>query len=141
MTSNEELFKRIRESIQSAKKTLKLKDEIEKEMSVILDELKNITGNEITIEVEDNDFSSPYASSEKVVYISKSGYIYGESFVLFGFSINKDTGYPVDLETDKNLYNCYEESTLKICIGDIISSEANAMKIVSIASSPPIFPF
>jgi len=141
MTSNEELFKKIRESLNLAKKTLKLKDQIEEEISVILDELKKITDNEITIEVEDHDLRQPYSSSEKLIYISKSGYIYGESFILFGFSINKDTGYPVDIETDVNLYNCYDSASLKTCIGDIISSEKNAMKIVSLASSSPTTPF
>lgn len=141
MSANEELLKRIRESLETAQKTLKIKEKIEEEINHILNEINKMLGNSVTFELLDYDGEKGFSSSGKVIYISKSGHQFGESFILFGIGINENTGYPVNVETVRSIYNCNDDSELKGCIGDIITEDQNSMLIVKIASSEPPIPF
>lgn len=141
MSTNEDLFKRLRESIESAQKTLKVKEKIEEELNHVLSEINKLLGNSVTFEVLDSNGERHFSSSSKIIHLSKSGVNFGPSFILFGFSISENTGYPVIIETSKNLFNCNSDSELKGCIGDILTEEKNSIILVKVASEDPPIPF
>jgi len=142
MSSNEDIFEKIKKSLQTAKDTLHLKKKIENEISEVIIMLTEMTAGAIGFEIKNNDKKNmDYQSPEKIIVLKNKNMPFVPGFILCGYSINENTGYPVTVEDEENIYPCVDEVQLKTKISDIISSHENSMKIVNLASSNSDIPF
>ncbi|HEE9790493.1 TPA: hypothetical protein R8F93_004591 [Enterobacter soli] len=133
-TKNEELITRLRNSLEKANITLKLKARIEEDMSSVLDILKDLTSDSIDYYIMENSPVIPlYKDCSKLLRLKKkSNSDYSSGMILFGFSINDSTGYPLQLETESEYFECSDVDEMKECIVFIIENKSiDIMKLIS----------
>ncbi|MRX62501.1 hypothetical protein GJU37_30475 [Klebsiella pneumoniae] len=67
---------------------------------------------------------------------------YPKGFILFGFSINESTGYPVQVETEDEAAECTDVDNLKESIVYIIEKRSiEIMKLISEQQEDDDIPF
>ncbi|HFL7971762.1 hypothetical protein AAHV96_26410 (plasmid) [Klebsiella pneumoniae] len=143
-TKNEEFQERLKASLKKANETLILKDKIESDISSILSMLKDITSDSIDFDIFQNTSKMPkYKDCKKIVRIKKnSSMAYPKGFILFGFSINESTGYPVQVETEDEAAECTDVDNLKESIVYIIEKRSiEIMKLISEQQEDDDIPF
>lgn len=135
MTNKDEEFQeRLKASLAKANATLLLKDRIESDISSILSMLKNITSDSIDFEISHNIPVAPkYKECQKIVKVKRrSQSTYSNGLILFGFSINEHTGYPVQVETEREVDECIDVDNLKESIVYVIEEKSiDIMKLIS----------
>lgn len=135
MTNRDEEFQeRLKASLAKANATLELKNRIESDITSILSMLKDITSDSIDFEISQNIPVAPkYKDCQKIVKIKRqSQHTYTNSLILLGFSINEHTGYPVLVETEKEVDECIDVDNLKDSIVYIIEEKSiDIMKLIS----------
>lgn len=138
MSYNEEIFKKIHESLQAARDALKLKERISGDIIEILSMVRTLTDDAVFFEIIDNDGDYPsYGSSNKIIRIFKKSNPY-HSFTLCGYSTDEASGYPVSVETEMTIFTCTDDSALKDVISDIITEKRTSMQIINLISAEDI---
>ncbi|WP_096997188.1 hypothetical protein [Klebsiella pneumoniae] len=143
-TKNEEFQERLKASLKKANETLILKDKIESDISSILSMLKDITSDSIDFDIlQNNSKIIKYIGCKKIVRIKKNSIMaYPKGFILFGFSINESTGYPVQVETEDEAAECTDVDNLKESIVYIIEKRSiEIMKLISEQQEDDDIPF
>ncbi|HHC4035569.1 TPA: hypothetical protein ACN7IO_005234 [Klebsiella pneumoniae] len=143
-TKNEEFQERLKASLKKANETLILKDKIESDISSILSMLKDITSDSIDFDISQNNSKMiKYIGCKKIVRIKKNSIMaYPKGFILFGFSINESTGYPVQVETEDEAAECTDVDNLKESIVYIIEKRSiEIMKLISEQQEDDDIPF
>ncbi|HFZ1089064.1 TPA: hypothetical protein ACIJS4_005370 [Klebsiella oxytoca] len=143
-TKNEEFQERLKASLKKANETLILKDKIESDISSILSMLKDITSDSIDFDIlQNNSKMIKYIGCKKIVRIKKNSIMaYPKGFILFGFSINESTGYPVQVETEDEAAECTDVDNLKESIVYIIEKRSiEIMKLISEQQEDDDIPF
>lgn len=138
MNPNDEIFKKIQESLQAAREALKLKERISSDISEVLSIVPTLTDNAVSFAIIENDGSFPkYNSCGKIVQIfKKSNPLFG--FILCGYTIDEVSGYPVSVENEKTIFTCSDDSALKSVLTDLITEKGNSMKIINLISAEDI---
>ncbi|MDF7758925.1 hypothetical protein PU683_05190 [Kosakonia cowanii] len=135
MTSKlEELKERLKKSLENANNILQLKARIEDDISSVLDILKELTSNSIDYKICENEpMVFLFKDCKRLVYIKKkSDESYGSNLILLGFSINESTGYPMQLETDSEFFECKSVDEMKETLAYIIDKKSiEIMKLIS----------
>lgn len=86
--------------------------------------LKGITSDSIDFDIFRIVRKFPNIKIVKIVRIKKnSSMAYPKGFILFGFSINESTGYPVQVETEDEAAECTDVDNLKESIVYIIEKD------------------
>ena len=138
MSSNEEIYNKIQESLQAARDALQLKTRITSDIVEVLSMLSELTNDAVSFEIKDNSGNEPsYRFCQKLIYIEKKSNSY-YSFVLCGYSIDELSGYPVSLEDENKIMTCNDDMSLKTAISELITDKNIAMKIINLISADDI---
>lgn len=135
MSINEHIFQKIKESIDAAKEVSAVKASITTDIDAVLTMLNKVTEGVVkNITRRSNPIQKQMTGidSDNLVY----AYIGEEctslnSRMLFGYSINNSSGYPVIIETDRDVIECASSEELKSVIADKISNPTITSWIVS----------
>lgn len=138
MNSNSEIFKKIQASLQAARDTIKLKDRIEDDINDVMSIISQLTDDAVSFVISGNDYDDPsYNSSNKIITIIKKSTPY-YNFILCGYSIDENNGYPVTVETKQTLTTCADDENLKSLLTDLITEKETSMRIVNLISMDDI---
>lgn len=133
-TKDEEFQERLKASLAKANETLKLKNRIDADISSVLSILKDLTSNSIDFEISQNIPIAPkFKDCKRIVRLKrKSQDSYSNGFILFGYSINESTGYPMQVETENEVDDCMDVDDLKESIIYVIEQKSiDIMKLIS----------
>ncbi|HEC8749374.1 hypothetical protein O3H74_25850 [Escherichia coli] len=135
MTTKESEFQeRLKASLEKANETLKLKNRIDADISSVLSILKELTSDSIDFEISQNIPIQPkFKDCKRIVRLKrKSQSSYSDGFILFGYSINESTGYPMQIETETEVDDCVNVDDLKESIVYVIEQKSiDIMKLIS----------
>lgn len=135
MTTKEKEFQeRLKASLTKANETLKLKNRIDADILSVLSILKELTSDSIDFEISQNIPIQPrFKDCKRIVKVKrKSQNSYSDGFILFGYSINESTGYPMQVETETEVDDCADVDDLKEAIVYIIEHKSiDIMKLIS----------
>lgn len=132
------ILNQIQNILKNAGDVISIKTNIINTIYKVLDDLCLATENKICIEkTAPNDFikSQGYSNSDEVILIKKSG-DYTNQFprlLIFGYSVNSSTGYPVIFETRSEEFSVFDESELIDFLLNRI--EKNSVKIMEVANA------
>lgn len=139
MDKKSQLFERIKDILDTANQVITTKKDIEKTILDTVSTLHNATGGKIRIQLpEPSDFlrTHGYNSSEKIIRIDANiqndPFRFSENIILFGYSIDPQTGYPVTVQTRSEDLTIYDEDLLIEFILNRI--EKKAVAILEIAN-------
>lgn len=134
MSSNSEIFKKIQESLQAARDTIKLKDRIENDITDVIAIIPELTEDAVSFIIEENNHDDlSYSSTNKLITIIKKSNPYYK-FILCGYSIDENYGYPVTVETKHTLTTCADDENLKLFLTDLITQKETSMRIINLIS-------
>lgn len=135
MTNKSDFFDKIKNSLNRASETIRIRENIAGDIEEIASSISQITEGALAVKFVTPDESLMrvgYESSEKVVVVTKPLSLWGNEINLFGFGINKETGYPVLIQTTREDFHAFDKHELFDIISDIIDRESiNIMDILS----------
>jgi len=141
MNSNNDIFNKIKASLDNARDVVKLKERIGSDISEVLSMISQITDDAVSFSIEKTTHDEiEYLSSDNIVYIYKASSPH-INFIIFAYSIDEVMGYPVTIETKSNFYNCNDDTTLKTIVSDLIIEKETSMKIMKLISNDDDIPF
>lgn len=134
MSSNSEIFKKIQESLQAARDTINLKDRIENDINDVVSIISQLTDDAVSYSISQNNYVDlSYTSCNKIItIIKKSDPSY--RFILCGYSIDENDGYPVTVETKNAITTCGDDENLKLFLTEVITEKETSMKIINLIS-------
>lgn len=143
MSINDEIFKKIKDSIDAAKEVAIVKSSIISDITNVLNMLSDATDGIVKYKIEKNtrtpmDIISRRASiSSDNIAFAYVGEIFlsSNSMAIFGYSIDQYTGYPVTIETDIDEIECVSSEELKLVIAEKISNPMITSWVVSMMNS------
>ncbi|MEB5781677.1 hypothetical protein AAHW07_26565 (plasmid) [Klebsiella variicola subsp. variicola] len=133
-TKDNEFQERLKASLEKANETLKLKNRIDADISSILSILKELTSDSIDFEISQNVPIQPrFKDCKRLVRLKRKSQVsYSDGIVLFGYSINESTGYPMQIETETEVDDCADVDDLKESIVYVIEQKSiDIMKLIS----------
>lgn len=134
MDNNEKLRDRIKRSLENASSTIELKMKIEQDISNIMELVHELTNGEIGFDVVDNIPVNPkFEGCNKLIFLKKSTVNFPYGFHFIGYSLHKQSGYPVSVETETQYFDCDNEGELTDVIASII--EEKSLKIIELMST------
>lgn len=132
MTDENEIFNRIKASLDRASSVLDIKNKIEEEIYKIVKKLEDFTHNKIEILIKTNHFENiNFQSSNSLVCINKTKLNFNYGFILFGYNIDDVSGFPVEIETEQEVFNANDFKELSNIIANIIDKAS--IKIMELA--------
>ncbi|MEB6390939.1 hypothetical protein [Kluyvera ascorbata] len=138
MSSNSEIFKKIQASLQAARDTIKLKDRIEDDINDVMSVIPQLTNDAVSFVISGNNYDDlSYNACNKIITITKKSNPYYK-FILCGYSIDENNGYPVTVETKHTLTTCADDENLKLLLTDLITEKETSMRIVNLISMDDI---
>lgn len=141
MNSNQEFFKKIQESLEAARSTVKLKEKIGSDITDVLSMLSVLTSDAVSFKITANNGMNPgYRSNSKLIHIIKKSTPH-IGFTLCGYVIDEANGYPVTIENEVTIFNCDDDISLKSTLTEFITDQENSMKIINLISSDKDIPF
>lgn len=116
------------------------KNDIENKISELLNSLCEAANNKVRFTAQEPSgipYQGAYGNSDKVIYIdgnvSKNPFYQGDSILLFGYSIDPRTGYPVTIQTREQDSTIFDEDALVDFILQRIKT--HAVRIMEISES------
>ena len=100
-----------------------------------------LTDGAVSYKIEENIFDdADHTESSKLIKIIKTSNPY-HNFILCGYSIDEESGYPVTIENAISIFNCNDDVSLKTTISDLIILKQNSMRIINLVSIGDDIPF
>lgn len=135
MTNKSDFFDKIKNSLNRASETIKIRENIASDIEEIASSISQITEGALAVKFiapDEKLMKTGYESSEKVVVVIKPSSFLSNGINLFGFGINKETGYPVLIQTKYEDFYALDKHELFDVISDIIDRESiNIMDILN----------
>jgi len=133
MDNNEKIRDRIKRSLDNASSTVELKIKIEQDISSIMNIIYELTDGKIGFSVEDNNPVNPvFQDCARLVFLKKTDVNFPYGFNILGYTLNNQSGYPVNVESETEYFDCANESELKDVIVSII--EEKSLHIIQLIS-------
>ncbi|MEQ5226965.1 hypothetical protein ABN220_15140 [Proteus cibi] len=132
MNDENEIFNRIKASLDRASSVLDIKNKIEEEIYKIVKKLEDFTHNQIEILIKTNYSGNVnFQSSNILVCINKTKLSFNYGFILFGYNIDDVSGFPIEIETEQEVFNANNFKELSNIIANVIDKAS--IKIMELA--------
>lgn len=139
------LLQQVKKSLDNASQMLKIRESLSNDIMEIVNSISEVTEGALIVRnlkksiwdenLDKNHWQlNPFSSSDFIVTVNKSRVNSLKSLTLFGYCINKTSGYPVLIQDDNNDQYAYSKDELITIIINIIDKKA--VKIMELMNLP-----